>query len=181
MSKKIIFFFFVLFSTSMFSQGVFITRNGVVTFNASTPLETIKPTNNYVSSVLNSENGEIVFQLNIISFKFEKALMETHFNEKYMESDKFPKSKFIGKVQAWNSDFLDGNLHKITSEGIITIHGIEKTIVTNGTIISRNNLIEIKSSFDVDLDDFNIKIPKLVKDKISKTVDIEVEIKLKKK
>ena len=181
MSKKIIFFFFVLFSTSMFSQGVFITRNGFVQFNASTPLETIKPTNNYVSSVFDSENGEIVFQLNVISFKFEKALMETHFNEKYMESDKFPKSTFTGKIKNWNSDFLDGKSHNVIAVGTITIHGTEKEIEVKGSLKKNNKNITINSDFELIISDFEIEIPKLVRDKISKKVKVEVNINLKQK
>ena len=116
MNKKIITLLFVLYSISSFSQK-YISRNGSVQFNASTPLETINPINNYVSSVFNSENGEIVFQMNMISFKFKKALMEEHFNEKYIESEKYPKSTFIGKIKDWNSTLLDGkNYSRLSME-----------------------------------------------------------------
>tara|TARA_B110000438_G_scaffold288074_1_gene321084 strand:- start:262 stop:804 length:543 start_codon:yes stop_codon:yes gene_type:complete len=180
MNKNIITLLFVLYSVSSFSQK-YISRNGFVQFNASTPLEIINPINNHVSSVFNSENGEIVFQMNMISFKFEKALMETHFNEKYIESEKYPKSTFIGKIKDWNSNLLDGENHNVIAVGTITIHGIEKEIEVKGSIQKNNSKITIKSDFELIILDFEIKIPKLVRDKISKKVKVEVNINLKQK
>ena len=180
MNKKIITLFFVLYYMSSFSQK-YISRNGSVQFNASTPLETINPINNYVSSVFNSENGDIVFQMNMISFKFDKALMETHFNEKYVESEKYPKATFIGTIQDWNFNMLDGNNYNVTVSGNITIHGIEKEIEVKGYIQQNNNNITINSNFSLIISDFNIHIPKLVRNKISKKVNVEVNINLKQK
>lgn len=180
MNKKIITLLFVLYSVCSFSQK-YISRNGSVQFNASTPLETINPINNYVSSVFNSENGEIVFQMNMISFKFKKALMETHFNEKYVESEKYPKSTFTGKIKDWNSTLLDGGNHNVTAVGTITIHGIEKEIEVKGSIQKNNKNITINSDFELIISDFEIKISKLVRDKISKKVQVKVNINLKQK
>lgn len=180
MNKKIVTLLFMMYSVSSFSQK-YISRNGSVQFNASTPLETINPINNYVSSVFNSENGEIVFQMNMISFKFEKALMEIHFNEKYVESEKYPKSIFTGKIKNWNSNFLDGKNYNVIAVGIITIHGIEKEIEVKGFIQKNNKNITINSDFGLIISDFEIKIPKLVRDKISKEVKVEVNINLKQK
>jgi len=180
MNKKIVTLLFVLYSFCSFSQK-YISRNGSVQFNASTPLETINPINNYVSSVFDSENGEIVFQMNMISFKFEKALMETHFNEKYIESEKHPKSTFTGKIKNWNSDFLDGNRHNVIAVGTITIHGTEKEIEVKGSLKKNNKNITIDSDFELIISDFEIKIPKLVRDKISQKVKVEVNINLKQK
>jgi len=180
MNKKIITLLFVLYSVFSFSQK-YISRNGSVQFNASTPLETISPINNYVSSVFNSENGEIVFQMNMISFKFKKALMETHFNEKYVESEKYPKSTFTGKIKDWNSNLLDGENHNVTAVGTITIHGIEKEIEVKGSLQKKNKNITINSDFELIISDFEIKISKLVLDKISKKVQVKVNINLKQK
>ena len=180
MNKKIITLLFVLYSVCSVSQK-YISRNGSVQFNASTPLEIINPINNYVSSVFDLENGEIVFQMNMISFKFEKALMEEHFNEKYIESEKYPKSTFIGKIKDWNSNLLDGKNHNVTAVGTITIRGIEKEIAVKGSIQKNNKNITINSDFELIISDFEIKISKLVRDKISKKVQVKVNINLKQK
>ena len=89
MHYRIIFFFILIFTANnVFSYEHYITRNGTITLNASTPLENIDPVNEYVSAVFNANTGDVVFQLKMLSFKFKNALMEEHFNEKYVESTK---------------------------------------------------------------------------------------------
>lgn len=170
---------FILNSIVTFSQDKYISRNGQVQFNASTPLETIRPVNNHVSSILDTRNGNIVFQLKMISFKFEKALMEEHFNEKYVESEKFPKSTFIGKILDWDKIDWDKEEQNVQTTGTLTIHGVDKEIQVSGIIRIFQNYIQLVSEFNVNISDFDIKIPKLVRDKISEKVEIYVDINLK--
>jgi len=179
--KKILLLSLTFFSFFSFSQEKYISRNGQIQFIASTPLETIDPVNNHVSCVLDTENGNLVFQMKMISFKFEKALMEEHFNEKYVESDKFPKSTFVGRVQNWDDFNWNGTEQNIVVKGKITIHGIEKEIIVKGVIETSKSTIFLSSSFDVIISDFGIEIPRLVRDKISETVKVEVNVTLKQK
>ena len=179
--KKILLLSLTFFSFFSFSQEKYISRNGQIQFIASTPLETIDPVNNHVSCVLDTENGNLVFQMKMISFKFEKALMEEHFNEKYVESDKFPKSTFVGKIQNWDDFNWNGTEQNIVVKGKITIHGIEKEIIVKGVIETSKSTIFLSSSFDIIISDFDIEIPRLVRDKISETVKVEVNVTLKQK
>lgn len=179
--KNILLISLAFFSFLSFSQEKYISRNGQIQFIASTPLETIDPVNNHVSCILDTENGKIVFQLKMISFKFEKALMEEHFNEKYVESDKFPKSTFVGQIQNWDNFTWNGIEQDVVVKGKITIHGIEKEIVAKGVIETSKSTISLSSSFDIIILDFGIKIPRLVRDKISETVKVEVNLTLKQK
>ena len=179
--KKILLISLTFFSLFSFSQEKFISRNGQIQFIASTPLEIIDPVNNHVSCILDTENGNLVFQMKMISFKFEKALMEEHFNEKYVESDKFPKSTFVGRVQNWDDFNWNGTEQNIVVKGKITIHGIEKEIIVKGVIETSKSTIFLSSSFDVIISDFGIEIPRLVRDKISETVKVEVNVTLKQK
>ena len=179
--KNILLILLTFFSFLSFSQEKYISRNGQIQFIASTPLETIDPVNNHVSCILDTENGKIVFQLKMISFKFEKALMEEHFNEKYVESDKFPKSTFVGQIQNWDDFTWNGIEQDVVVKGKITIHGIEKEIIAKGVIETSKSTISLSSSFDIIILDFGIKIPRLVRDKISETVKVEVNLTLKQK
>ncbi|MAO72410.1 MAG: hypothetical protein CMD02_07905 [Flavobacteriales bacterium] len=171
----------VLFYVNCLSQDKYITRNGMIQFNASTPLETISPINNHVSCILDPETGKIAFQLKMISFKFDKALMEEHFNEKYVESEKYPKSTFVGEIINWNELSTSKEKQNVISKGILTIHGVEKEVEVSGTINLRRNDIKINSEFSVLVSDFDIKIPKLVRDKISKEVRVILEMNLQSK
>ena len=179
--KKLFLSLAVLCYVNCLSQNKYITRNGMIQFNASTPLETISPINNYVSCILDSESGKIAFQLKMISFKFDKALMEEHFNEKYVESEKYPKSTFVGEIINWNELNSSNEKQNVRSKGILTIHGVDKEIEVLGTIKFINNDIEITSEFSILVSDFDIKIPKLVRDKISEEVRVTVEMSLQSK
>ena len=179
--KKLLFSLAVLFYVNCLSQDKFITRNGMIQFNASTPLETINPINNHVSCILDSKTGKIAFQLKMISFKFDKALMEEHFNEKYVESEKYPKSTYVGEIINWNELDFSKEKQNIKSKGILTIHGVDKEVEVSGTINFLKNNIEIKSEFSIVVSDFDIQIPKLVRDKISKEVRVILEMNLQSK
>ena len=87
------------------SAQKYMTRNGYIGFFSHTPVEDIKADNNQVASALDTGTGEIVFQVLMKSFHFEKKLMEEHFNENYVESEKFPRSTFEGNIS--NTDEVD--------------------------------------------------------------------------
>ena len=178
-------FFLLILSIFSFinslSQDKYITRNGMIQFNASTPLENISPVNNHVSCILDSETGKIAFQLKMISFKFDKALMEEHFNERYVESEKYPKSTFFGEIINWNEIDFTKEKHNVKCKGILTIHGIDKEVEVSGIINFLKDSIKIISEFDILVSDFDIQIPKLVRDKISKEVRVELNMNLQSK
>ena len=181
--KQILLILFISSSICSFSQEKYISRNGSIQFIASTPLETIDPINNHVSCILDAENGNIVFQVKMISFKFKKALMEEHFNEKYVESEKFP-SNLLLLEQYKIGMILVGmavNNWAIVVIGKISIHGVDKEIIAEGTIHTSKTKIYLSSSFDIIISDFGIEIPRLVRSKISETVKIEVNVILKQK
>src|SRR5690606_29851446 len=103
----------------------YLTRSGKVTFFSSTPLEAIEAFNNEAASVMDAKTGDIVFQVPIRSFKFENALMQEHFNENYLESSKYPKAEFKGKITDINKvNFSKDGTYNVTSKGNLTIHGV---------------------------------------------------------
>lgn len=157
------------------AQPIYITRSGQVSFFSKAPLERIEAVNNEVSSILNTETGEIVFAVLIKGFRFEKALMEEHFNENYLESDKLPKSTFQGKItNLANIDFQkEGNFPAIV-EGDLTIHGVKQRITSSGTITVAGGKITINAAFKVRLADFEVERPALVGDKIAEIVDVSL-------
>lgn len=160
------------------AQDILITKRGQVSFFSKTPLENIDAQNNEVSSVLNKQNGEIVFAVLIKGFHFERALMEEHFNENYMESDKFPKSIFRGKVNNITSvDIVKDGSYAVTADGDLTIHNITKKVNLSGTILVKAGQPELHCKFKIVLKDYNIQIPSLVADKIEETINVSVDCK----
>lgn len=155
----------------------YVAKNGKVTFYSHTDVEDIRAENNKVSSILDSKTGKIAIELLIKSFHFEKALMEEHFNENYMESDKFPKSKFDGTIDNINEvDFSKNGTYNIKISGNLTIKDKTNKINTTGTLKVDGNKVTGNTVFKIMLADYNVSIPAMVKSKISKEIEITAEL-----
>ena len=165
---------FLILSVS-FGQKVF-TKNGHVSFFSKTNIEDIKADNNQVLSVLNTQTGELQFSLINKGFHFDKALMEEHFNENYMESEKFPKTTFKGTVNEIAKIKFTGNgTYPVTVTGDMTMHGVTKKMTASGKIVVTGGIPSATAKFIVKLSDFNIKVPKLVKENISQNQEVTVD------
>ncbi len=152
-----------------------MTRTGKVTFFSSTPVENIEAFNNDVSSVIDTKSGDMAFIVPIKSFKFEKALMQEHFNENYMESDKFPKADFKGKITNLSDvNFTKDGTYDVKSAGKLTIHGVTKDVLIPGTVTVKNGAATATSKFKIKLADYGIKVPAMVTSKIAEDIDITV-------
>lgn len=175
--KKISVLIFACFFFSALHAQKFMARNGKVSLNASTPLENIDPVNNQAASVIDASTGEIIFNVLIKSFQFKVALMQEHFNENYMESDKFPKASFKGKITNISSvNFEKDGDYNVDVTGDLTIHGITKPLTTKGVIGVKNGTVSANSIFTVKPADYDIRIPRLVEGKIAKEVEVNVDI-----
>jgi hypothetical protein len=176
--KKITFILgFVLIVTSLNAQK-YITRSGYINFFSSTPIEDIKADNYSVSSALDAATGDLVFKVTITDFEFEKKLMQEHFNENYMESDKFPSATFSGKITNIDAiDFSTNGRYKANVKGDMTIHGVTKNIETQGEFTVSGEKVFGKSEFIILPADYDIEIPRLVRNKIAKEILVKVEMK----
>ncbi|MFZ4057877.1 MAG: YceI family protein [Ferruginibacter sp.] len=164
--------------TSMAHAQKVYTKNGSVSFFSKTPMENIDAHNNQVMAVFNVPTGELQFSLLVKGFHFQKALMEEHFNENYLESEKFPKSTFKGKITDLSKvNFEKDGVYPVTVTGDLTMHGVTKSETTKGTITVKGGNISSDSKFIVKLADYKVEIPKLVKENISETIEITVACK----
>jgi polyisoprenoid-binding protein YceI len=167
----IIVFFIVLKS---YSQNRYITKEGYISFFSHTIVEDIKADNFQVLSVMDKESGEIAIQLLMKSFMFKKALMQEHFNGSYVESFKYPKATFKGFIQNLNE--VDSLNTEVTIKGILSIHGKDKEIEIKSTIDITKKAIVLKGDFMVEVADFDIKIPIVVRNNIAKKVKVSFEL-----
>lgn len=162
----------------------YMTRTGKVSFDASAPgsPERVAAINNEVANILDAKSGEVIFQVPVKSFKFERELMQEHFNENYMESDKYPKSEFKGKITNMGEINVgkDGT-YPAHVTGKLSIHGVTKDVNTSGSAVVKGETITLKAKFQVNLHDYNIDIPSLVADKVGKNATVTLESSLTKK
>src|SRR5262249_41958289 len=133
------------------------TTTGKINFFSSASKEDISADNNQVTAALNAANGELGFIVLIQSFEFENALMQTHFNENYMESDDYPKATFTGTIDD-NSVVnyaVDGS-YSVTVTGTLTMHGVSKSVTASGIITIKGSQATAKCGFSVTLADYGI-------------------------
>jgi polyisoprenoid-binding protein YceI len=165
----------VTISAVTFSQKVFNTHTGRVTFFSSAPLEDIEAKNNAVTSQLFTATGQYNFEMNIKDFHFENDLMEEHFNEDYLHSDKIPKAYFKGTINNFRDiNFAKDGVYNAVVKGSLTIHGITREIVQNGTIEIKGGKAIARSKFKVLRKDYNIG-GSLASKMISDTVEITID------
>lgn len=177
MKCKIFALLLLVASFQLVSAQKYVSKNGHVRFYSHTPMEDIEADNRQVASILDISNGEIVFTLLEKAFEFKTTLMQEHFNENYMESDKFPKASFKGKITNFSKiDFKKDGTYPAEVTGDLSLHGATKAFTTKGTIKVKGTAITAVAKFALVPQDFDIKIPQLVENKIAKEMEVNVDI-----
>lgn len=160
------------------AQDKLSTRSGKVSFFSKATLSNIKAHNNTAVSVLEKTSGNIEFAVLMKGFEFEKSLMQEHFNEDYVESDKFPKASFKGTVTNISQvNFLQDGNYKSTVSGHLTIHGVTKPVTVEGQFVITKGMVQASAEFTISLSDYGIKIPSVVSGDISNTIRIKASFK----
>jgi len=175
MKRSLFAFVLMILSLGAVAQGRFIAKNAYISLYSSTPMEDILGESNEAVTILDSENGEIIVQALMTTFHFKRALMEEHFNENYMESEKFPKTKFKGKIEGFSKDMLKNKPVDVTITGTLNIHGVDKNMTVQSTIGLESGKLVGTSKFKVTPEDFNISIPSVVREKVAKEMTISVK------
>ena len=168
----------LLFSaiTTLQAQKFSLEKSHVSFFSDAT-VEDITAANTKTASIFNTATGDIAFSVPIKEFQFAKSLMQEHFNEKYMESDKYPKATFQGKILDYNQDAAGEQ--QARAVGKLTIHGVTKDIDVKGTFQKQGDRILMKSKFMVKLEDYKVKIPQLLWQNIAEQVEVTLDFTFK--
>lgn len=159
-----------LFVTTSNSQGKYLTKSGAINFYSKAPMEDITADNNQVLSIIDASKGKMAISILMKSFLFDKALMQEHFNENYVESDKYPKATFKGDIL--NFDAINETVSKQQVKGMLTMHGVSKEVTIDANFIKTKEAIIVNGNFIIEVDDFNIKIPGVVAKNIAKKIKV---------
>lgn len=181
--RKMILGLIIFMAANLPTKGqVYFTKNGSISFFSKTILQNIQADNNEVISIINLQTGSLQFSLLNTAFHFPKAKMEEDFNEDYIESNKYPRSTFKGNITNINKiDFSKDGTWQVNVTGDLMIHGVTKNITTPGKIIIKDGKISAAASFNILLEDYHIKIPSIVSNKISENIEITIHCNYEKK
>lgn len=169
----------LLSSVALLQAQICICKDGVTKFTSEAPLELIKAQSSKTNGVLDCPNKTVAFSVDVDSFDgFNSDLQKEHFKENYMETEKYPKAYFKGKIIE-DIDFTKNGIYQVRSKGIFSIHGVDKEKIIKVKVTVKNKEIEIETSFEIPLEDHNIKIPRVVNQKIASTIMVEVKASLK--
>jgi len=161
-----------LFTFSSWAQK-YVTEKTFVSFFSDAAIEDITAENMAASGIFNSATNDIAFAIPIKDFEFAKSLMKEHFNEKYMDTEKYPKSTFRGKISGF--DIKADGMQNVKATGQLTIHGQTKDIDVPGTIEKQGDKLIMKSKFIVKLEDYKVKIPQLMWQNIAEQVEVTLD------
>ncbi|MBS1506661.1 MAG: YceI family protein [Bacteroidetes bacterium] len=167
----------ILLVTFLAQAQKFSSDKSYIKFFSNAAIEDITAENTKGSSIFNEATGEIVFSIPIKEFEFDKSLMKDHFNEKYMETEQFPKSTFQGKITGYQSSTTGEQ--KVSASGKLTIHGVTQEVNIPGTIENANGQLSLKAKFMVKLVDYKIQIPQVLWQKIAEQVEVTVQFTYK--
>ena len=174
MNKLLLLVAFSLIFLNGGAQNLFITKDAKINFNSSTPVEDIVAESNQATTIIDIGSNVVKFSVLTTSFKFRRALMEEHFNENYMESAKFPKASFNGKIVSpidWKSE----KPVMVDIKGVLTMHGVSSDVNLKAQITPGKSKIIASAEIKVTPEAFNIPIPSAVRDKIAKEVTIKID------
>lgn len=176
--NKILFFIglyaFIVMNALPARAQTLSTSTAKISLYSSTPIEDIRALAEDAKSVLVPGNRQIAFQVQIRSFQFEKKMMQEHFNENYMESDKFPQARFAGTITE-NIDLSKDGMYEVHAKGTLTVHGVEQPRTIAGKLQVKDGNVHLSTAFKVRCADHKIKIPTLVFNKIAEEIDVKVE------
>lgn len=156
----------------------YTSTNGKIKFTSEAPLELIKAGSSKMISVLSTSDRRFAFSVLIETFEgFNSPLQKEHFRENYMETTKFKTATFKGKIIE-EVDLSKAGTYNVRAKGMFTIHGVEKEKIIKAKVVVKDGSMNIESDFTVPLDEFNIKVPKVVNQKIASVIAVNVDATL---
>lgn len=168
---KKIFFLLLVAHFSIHAQDIYSSQTAKISFFSNTSMENIDANSGVVVTALNTKTNMLFIKVPIQSFQFKKALMQDHFNEDYLESDKYPNATFSGKVNE-TVDYTKNGTNNVTLTGKLTIHNVAKDTTFAGTLTVSIGHIQLHAEFPVKLVDYNITVPKLVFEHIAQAIKV---------
>ena len=173
-------FLFILFGLiigfrSISQTEIYRTNDGQVHFISEAPLEIIQASSKSLQAVIDAQKNTFAFAIPMRSFHgFNSPLQQEHFNENYMESHKYPRATFDGKIIE-QVDLTQAGEYLIRAKGKLNIHGIEQERIIKSKVSIGPETMRISARFTIMLEEHDISIPMIVYQKIAKEIKVDMK------
>jgi len=167
--------FVFCFVRSVMAQDIFMVDSSYVYFFSEATLENIEAENTKAKGLINVTNGKVAFVIPIKSFEFDQELMKEHFNENYLESEKYKSATYKGQINE-KVNLKKPGVYEVSVTGLLSIHGVEQNRTISGTVTVIKNQLRVQTKFNVKLVDHDIKIPTIVFQNIAEVIDVTVDL-----
>ena len=171
--KKILIILCFAIAAKFSSAQIYLAKSCTISFFSASVIENIEATNTASKPVLNTATGEMAIKVPVRSFQFKSQLMQDHFNEDYLETDKYPFAVFAGKINEV-IDYSKDTVNNVTVSGKMNMHGVERPVSISGTVSVNHGMITMNSKFNVHIADYNIKVPSLYVRNIAEDVEVKI-------
>ena len=176
MKKHLLFSFLLFIGLNSYAQ-IYLAKTAEISFFSETPLENVEAKCTAAKPMLNTNTGDVLVKVPIRSFVFPKPLMQEHFNENYMESDKYTHAIFKGKINE-KIDYTKDGSHNVTVTGTLDMHGVVKDRTIEGTLVIKGSEITVTSKFVVHIADHHITVPSAVTQNIAEDIEVKLNATL---
>jgi hypothetical protein len=175
----LIIFFCCVLAIGFGQQKIYLANAGEITFRSDAQQELIKASSNQLKGAIDIGNKSFTFKVRISTFSgFNSNLQQTHFNENYLQSERFPEASFKGKIIEDVDWSVPGKI-TVRAKGILSIHGVDQERIIKGDVtIAPGSTLKIESFFTILLTDYNIPIPRIVKEKLSEEINVAIRATL---
>jgi len=171
--KKLLFAFLIF--TYINSPGqVYLSKSCEISFFSEAPIENIEAKNTAAAPVLSTGTGDLQVKIPIKGFKFKNATMEEHFNENYMETDKYEHAIFKGKINE-KIDYTVNGKNEVSVNGKLDMHGVSKEIIIKGTLTVGDGKIMLDAKFNIHIADYKIEVPSMYVKNIAEDVAVTLK------
>lgn len=171
--KRTMYILALLSATATAHAQVCMAKDCGIRFFSKASIENIEGVSTAAKPMINTANNEVVVKIPVRSFVFEKPLMQEHFNENYMESDKYPYAIFKGKINE-PVDYKKDGTYNVTVTGTLDMHGVVKERTVDASLVVKGDNINVSSKFMIHIADHNIKIPSAVIESVAEDVEVTV-------
>ena len=178
--KKFIFLAVSIFTLSSLFAQKYTTRDAYVYFNPNKDQtkKDYEAASKQGTAVLNVPTSEVALLMPIKTFRFNNALLEEHFNENYLESNKFPNATYKGKLNGFKPEMLTKNgTYNLSSSGQVTMHGVTKPFAGQVTLVVNGKVATFNCNFGIRAGDYKIDVPAIVKPKLADVTPLQAKIK----